>query len=57
MEHWVLVNDRSVRNVWECSECGDQINVFPYEYDDVGTPVCGDCGIDMFYVQTEYKNG
>lgn len=54
---WIMIDDKKSRQVWECPDCGDEVNVYPPEYEDIGTPVCAECGVDMFYRHTEYNNG
>jgi len=54
---WIIVHDTKVRQSWECPDCGDEVFVYPYEYEDIGTPVCSECDCDMVYNHTEYNNG
>ncbi len=53
---WNVVGDRDTRQVWECPDCEDEVDVYPPEYEDIGTPVCEECGVDMFYRHTEVRN-
>ena len=54
---WIIIDDKKSRQVWMCRHCGDEVNVYPPEYEDIGTPVCEECGLDMFYRHTEYNDG
>ena len=56
MENWTIVDDTKVRHVWRCADCGDEVNISPWWYQDNGTPVCVDCNEDMVYLSTEYNN-
>lgn len=53
---WVIVHDTKVRQSWECPDCGRETFVYPYEYEDIGTPICSWCDCDMVYNHTEYNN-
>jgi ABC-type ATPase with predicted acetyltransferase domain len=44
--------DHEVVSVWECKDCGEEIEVFPDYYEENGTPVCPLCDIDMRYSRT-----
>lgn len=55
--NWVKIDDDSVRNVWECPVCNEQAKVYPDDYEDIGTPVCDECDVDMGYLHTELYNG
>ena len=57
MENWTIVDDTKVRHVWRCADCGAEVNISPWWYQDNGTPVCVDCNEDMVYLSTEYNNG
>ena len=57
MENWTIVDDTKVRHVWRCADCGDEVSISPWWYQDNGTPVCVDCNEDMVYLSTEYNNG
>lgn len=48
-----VVNDEYILVLWRCGGCGYQCYVRPWDYQNIGTPVCGGCGEDMEYVQTE----
>ncbi len=50
------MDDTKVRHVWRCAECGDEVNIEPWYYQDSGTPVCHDCDEDMKYLSTEIAN-
>lgn len=56
MQLWVTMDDTKVRHVWRCAECGDEVNIEPWYYQDSGTPVCHDCDEDMKYLSTEIAN-
>lgn len=53
MTIWKKLNDKNIRHVWKCSECGNTATVGPEFYQDNGTPVCTDCSDDMEYCYTE----
>ena len=58
MDNWVkILDDSKVRSVWKCPVCGECGNVHPFEYEDIGTPVCDECDVDMGYLYTEINNG
>lgn len=57
LRHWIIVHDTMVRQSWECPDCGHEVFVYPYEYEDIGTPSCPECDCDMVYNHTEYNNG
>jgi|LakMenE18May11ns_1017448.scaffolds.fasta_scaffold9682120_2 formylmethanofuran dehydrogenase subunit E len=54
---WDIIDNRKVREVWECPDCEDEVNINPNWYQDNGTPVCEECGCDMKYMHTEINNG
>ena len=56
MENWKLIDDTKIRHVWRCAECEDEVNVVPWDYMNIGTPVCADCDEDMQYLCTEHNN-
>lgn len=56
MELWQAIDDTRIRHVWRCVECGDEINIPAWYYQDNGTPVCHDCDEDMKYLSTEMRN-
>lgn len=56
MELWQAIDDTRIRHVWRCAECGDEINIPAWYYQDNGTPVCHDCDEDMKYLSTEMRN-
>lgn len=47
------VPDTSVRFLWRCGKCKGETYVYPYFYEDAGTPVC--CDEDMTYKRSEVK--
>lgn len=49
------VDDNKVFNIWACSSCNDEVEVTPDWYQDNGTPTCGICCEDMYYVMTEIE--
>lgn len=53
---WIVIDDKKTRQSWECPDCGGESLVYPDWYEDNGTPVCTDCGVDMTYNHTEYNN-
>lgn len=65
-DNWVIMNDRQIRHLWCCPNCGTEEYVSPWFYEDSGTPVCTArwsdaesevvCDTDMQYVQTEFNN-
>jgi len=57
MENWTIIDDTKLRHVWRCAECNDEVTVTPWDYQNIGTPVCCDCDEDMEYLSTEYNNG
>jgi hypothetical protein len=57
VDNWVRIDDEKVRQDWECPECGGWVKVHPNEYEDIGTPSCGECDCDMVYNYTEIFNG
>ena len=58
MDNWVkILDDCKVRSVWKCPICGECGNVNPFEYEDIGTPVCDECDVDMGYLHTEINTG
>jgi len=56
MEVWKIIDDTKIRHVWRCAECGDEVNVVPWDYMNIGTPYCADCDEDMQYLSTEMKD-
>jgi formylmethanofuran dehydrogenase subunit E len=50
---WITIDDKKVRSLWECDECGDQVYVGPDFYADNGEPFCANCEMNMSYVRTE----
>lgn len=50
---WKTVKDAQTRHTWECEECHTQTKVHPTFYEESGTPICGDCGDDMSYLNTQ----
>lgn len=50
---WKKIDDSKVQHTWKCPECGEMETVSPDWYSDNGTPMCGDCGVDMEYQYTE----
>ena len=60
---WRTIADNRVRHVWRISDncmadhgteiADEYVYVVPSFYAGSGTPICGDCGIDMEYVRTE----
>lgn len=56
MENWRVIDDTKIRHVWRCAECGDEINIPPWYYQDNGTPVCHDCDDDMKYLGAEMNH-
>lgn len=57
MKLWIAMDDTKVRHVWRCAKCEDEVNVTPWEYQDIGTPMCADCDEDMYYLKTEMNHG
>jgi len=58
VDNWVkILDDSKVLSVWQCPVCGECGNVHPFEYEDIGTPVCDECDVDMGYLHTEINNG
>lgn len=57
MENWKVIDDTTIRHVWRCADCEDEINVVPWDYQSIGTPCCADCNVDMLYLATEQNNG
>ena len=56
MENWKVIDDTKIRHVWRCAECEDEVNVVPWDYMNIGTPVCADCDEDMQYLSTEMND-
>ena len=56
MELWKIIDDTKIRHVWRCAECEYEVNVVPWDYMNIGTPVCADCDEDMQYLSTEMKD-
>jgi len=56
MENWKVIDDTKIRHVWRCVACEDEVNVVPWDYQNIGTPVCADCDEDMQYLSTEMKD-
>jgi transcription elongation factor Elf1 len=50
---WVVIGDKKTRQSWECPDCGYESFVYPIEYEDIGVPMCGECGSLMVYNRTE----
>ena len=57
MQYWKKISDDTIRHVWYCEECEDEVNIEPDWYQNNGTPMCGDCDDDMTYSHTEINNG
>ena len=56
MVNWQVIDDTKIRHVWRCEECEDEVNIVPWDYQNIGTPVCADCDDDMIYSHTEINN-
>lgn len=54
---WKIIQDDKVRHNYECPECGVDSTIYPWEYEDIGTPFCAECECDMVYNYTEVDNG
>jgi hypothetical protein len=50
---WADIKDSNVRNVWQCEDCNKLTYCTPDTYADIGTPICTDCDIDLYYVKTQ----
>jgi transcription elongation factor Elf1 len=50
------IDDSKVVNVWVCPDCNAEASVNPDYYQDNGTPVCGECDLDMDYSHTEIND-
>ena len=57
MQYWKKISDDTIRHVWYCEECEDEVNIKPDWYQNNGTPMCSDCDNDMIYSHTEINNG
>lgn len=59
VDNWVKIDHTKVIHVWICpdDECGGKACVYPWFYQDQGTPVCPICDNDMTYISTEVFNG
>ncbi|NCO61000.1 MAG: hypothetical protein COZ70_02510 [Deltaproteobacteria bacterium CG_4_8_14_3_um_filter_51_11] len=53
MTTWKKIDDKKIRHVWRCPECGKTAIIGPDFYGDNGTPVCMECSDDMEYCRTE----
>lgn len=56
MSVWKVIDDSTIRHVWRCAMCEDEVNIESDWYQNHGTPVCSDCDEDMYYLKTEMKN-
>ncbi len=56
-KNWIKIDDEKVRHIWQCPVCDECTKVYPFEYEDIGTPICDECDVDMGYLYTEINNG
>lgn len=52
---WKIIQDNKVRHNYECPECGVESTIYPWAYEDIGTPACAECNCDMVYNYTEVE--
>ena len=59
VDNWVKIDHTKVVHVWICpdDECDGKMYVYPWFYENKGTPVCPNCGHDLTYISTEINNG
>jgi NAD-dependent SIR2 family protein deacetylase len=50
---WIIIDEKKVRHLWECSECNRQAYVEPWYYSEMGTPSCEICEREMEYINTQ----
>jgi predicted RNA-binding Zn-ribbon protein involved in translation (DUF1610 family) len=50
-----ILRDDAVFVVWFCPDCGMKAEWTPDEFEENGTPVCGECDTDMHYLHTEQE--
>jgi NAD-dependent SIR2 family protein deacetylase len=49
---WIIIEDKKVRSLWECSECNTKAYVEPWFYSEMGEPKCEKCNGDTEYIHT-----
>lgn len=59
MDNWVKIDHNKITHIWICpdDECGGKMSVYPWFYENQGTPVCTNCDSDMTYISTEINTG
>lgn len=53
---FVVVKSEEVTSWWECPECGEGTHWTFEDVQDAGSPVCGDCDMDMELKSVFIKN-
>ena len=56
MREYTVLEDHLLACLYCCEDCGDKVEVPPYDHQNIGTPVCADCGSDMVYIETRQYN-
>lgn len=58
-DNWVTFDHNKVVHVWVCpdEECDCRTFVYPWYYENRGTPTCPECERDMTYTSTEINLG
>lgn len=50
---WKEISDENIRHVWLDTDTNEEVFIYPYFYEESGTPVCHESGNDMEYLRTE----
>ncbi len=48
----VFISEECIIPLWKCEDCGYECEWSGHRASSDGTPVCGECGIDMHYKGT-----
>jgi hypothetical protein len=59
---WIVIEDKYVRMIWQCPDCGEKAYIEPWFYSENGNPLCSNDNCEhtqqdgeMEYIRTEVK--